>query len=89
MSDKELPTNEHGHYAAAMSLGGHLAAIHAKAGWPVHLSLVKPEVRATSDEARRLAAELICAAEVADEPVPDDEPDIGPAFDAFTHAYPG
>jgi hypothetical protein len=54
----------------------------------VSLSLVKPEVRATSDEARRLAAELICAAEVADEPVEDNEPDIGPASDAFRPVYP-
>lgn len=55
------------HYAAALAFGGRLAAVHAEPGGPVMLSMVEPEAAASPDEARRLAAELLCAASVADE----------------------
>lgn len=61
-----LQTAPEGHYAAAMSFGGHLLAVHAKAHRGILFSMVRPEVKTTPEEARELAAALICAAEAAE-----------------------
>lgn len=55
-----------------LTLGGHYVSVHAKPDG--HIELGVSDIRATtvshptSDEARRLAAELLVAAEVADQP---------------------